>query len=587
MLFMVNHKVKFISLISLLLLSGFFATSFMSYYVSRASLRKEIKESTLPLTSDNVYSEILRDMVKPISISSFMANDTFLCDWVTNGEKDETKIRNYLEKIQKENNTVTSFFVSDKTKNYYHSTGILKKVKPTEPRDKWYYRVKQMQSDYEINCDPDMANEDTFTIFVNYKVYDRDGKFIGATGIGLTMDFVGKLIDEYQKKYNRTIYFIDDKCDIILRSKTAADKTKNLREMQGISILADQVISSNETRLNFTRARNTIHCNTRFIPELGWYIIVEQTEEDAIKNISETLISNLMISLGITIIMVLLINFSINVYRKKLVSLEKNRLAELKKIEYEARKKEIEIGNEIQSQLLSGLPPKNTQKMQAASFSTPSQDIGGDFYDFVKYDDQHLDLFMGDVMGKGVSAALCGAATKIQFLRAIYNLNKTKNTSILPPLRKIVTAARNEMSDALMSIENFVTACIARVDLEQMQMSIIDCGHTATIHFHQNTGQCDKIKGENFPLGFAPQENYQEQIINFSTGDIFIFYSDGIIEIMNQQKELFGVQGLIKFTQDNSNLNAEEFASKLHEELKQFSSKTSFNDDITCIILKF
>ncbi len=63
--------------------------------------------------------------------------------------------------------SLASYFVSEKTKTYYHADGILKKVSPTEPRDKWYFRVRDLQDDYEINVDPDLANKDAMTIFIN------------------------------------------------------------------------------------------------------------------------------------------------------------------------------------------------------------------------------------------------------------------------------------------------------------------------------------------------------------------------------------------------------------------------------------
>ena len=87
-------------IITLLLAAGFLATSFASYFTSRSSLKKEITLNTLPLTSDNIYSEIQRDLLRPIFICSLMANDTFLRDWVLNGEADPAEITKYLKEIK-------------------------------------------------------------------------------------------------------------------------------------------------------------------------------------------------------------------------------------------------------------------------------------------------------------------------------------------------------------------------------------------------------------------------------------------------------------------------------------------------------
>ena len=83
---MEKRKYTLVLTITLLLVAGFLATSLASYYVSRSSLREQIIRTELPLTSDTIYSEIQRDLLSPIFISSLMANDTFVRDWVTKGE---------------------------------------------------------------------------------------------------------------------------------------------------------------------------------------------------------------------------------------------------------------------------------------------------------------------------------------------------------------------------------------------------------------------------------------------------------------------------------------------------------------------
>ncbi|HQP48965.1 MAG TPA: GGDEF domain-containing protein, partial [Spirochaetota bacterium] len=106
---MVDHnKKKLISVLSLLLVSGFLITSLASYYVARSTLRSRIEKSELPLTSDNIYSEIQRDLLRPVFISSLMAHDTFLRDWILNGERDNSLITKYLKEIKEKYNTVTS-----------------------------------------------------------------------------------------------------------------------------------------------------------------------------------------------------------------------------------------------------------------------------------------------------------------------------------------------------------------------------------------------------------------------------------------------------------------------------------------------
>lgn len=187
-------------MICALLLTGFLTNSISDYLVARENVRRTITESTLPLTSDNVYSEIQRDLLRPVFIASLMANDTFLRDWAIAGEQDESSVVRYLHEIKIEFSTVTSFFVSEQSRKYYYAHGLLKTVREDEPRDEWYFRVRDMEAPYEINVDPDLANRDEMTIFINYRAKDYAGNFIGATGVGLTVNKVNNLISSYEAK---------------------------------------------------------------------------------------------------------------------------------------------------------------------------------------------------------------------------------------------------------------------------------------------------------------------------------------------------------------------------------------------------
>ncbi len=313
---MPKRQRRLISIVSLLLVVGFLVTSLTSFFVSRASLRTQIAQSELPLTSDNIYSEIQRDLLQPIFISSLMATDTFVRDWVLHGEQDESHMVRYLQDIRTRYRTVTSFFVSDRTSLYYHADGILKKVSPTEPRDVWYYRVRQMKDDYEINVDPDLANRDTMTIFINYRVQDYDGKFIGATGVGLTVSAVKKLIENYQERYNRRIYFVDKDGIIRLHGRQFPDKTENIHEMPGLKRIADEVLAQPAGVFVYRADGKTIHLHTRYIEEFKWTLLVEQEEDRAVRSIFHILLINLTIC-GIVIVVTLtLTNLTIASYQR-------------------------------------------------------------------------------------------------------------------------------------------------------------------------------------------------------------------------------------------------------------------------------
>lgn len=288
-------------MICALLLTGFLTNSISDYLIARENVRRTIAESTLPLTSDNVYSEIQRDLLRPVFIASLMANDTFLRDWAIAGEQDASSVVRYLHEIKIEFGTVTSFFVSEQSHKYYYAHGLLKTVREDEPRDEWYFRVRDMEAPYEINVDPDLANRDEMTIFINYRAKDYAGNFIGATGVGLTVNKVNNLISSYEAKYARQIYFVDADGRMVLRpSNSPMLEYASLQEIGGLAGKVSGLLEGTTDSLTYQREGERRIMNCRYVPELDWHLIVEQSEEAMLAPLRHQLRINILSALLIT-----------------------------------------------------------------------------------------------------------------------------------------------------------------------------------------------------------------------------------------------------------------------------------------------
>ncbi|KFB72235.1 MAG: putative diguanylate cyclase YdaM [Candidatus Accumulibacter phosphatis] len=304
-------------LLSSVLSIGFFATTMFGYFVSKQAIRAAIISEDLPLTSSNIYSEIQKDLVRPVLISSNMAHDTFVRDWVIAGEREVSAMARYLKEVRERNGAFSSFFVSQQSQLYYTGLGVLKQVNRKEPRDAWYFRVSEMKEDYEINVDPDLANKDALTIFINYRVFDYAGRYIGATGIGLTVDAVRHLIALYQERFHRTVYFVDQQGRIVL----FADQTglhPDLRTNPGVGPLVDRILEEKKGSYQFTVAGDNHILNVNYLPELKWSLFVEQNEEVALAKIRHTLYVNLAISMVVTLIAIYLTYLALGRYQSRI-----------------------------------------------------------------------------------------------------------------------------------------------------------------------------------------------------------------------------------------------------------------------------
>ncbi|MBU3953243.1 MAG: sensor domain-containing diguanylate cyclase [Proteobacteria bacterium] len=317
---LLSIRTRLIFVLSLILLSGFFLTNVISYQASKRSVKTSIIESSLPLARDNIYSEIQKDLTRPIFVSSLMANDTFLKDWVLGGEGDQALIQKYLLEIKDKYHFFTSFFVSDISKTYYHFKGTLKKISPDNSQDAWYFNFKKLQVEYDLNVDTNEAQLNHLTIFINHRLEGYDNQLLGVVGVGLDFDRVATLMDYYKKKYNRDIYMVSP--DGLIQVHTDKEKitTLSIFDIPGLGSIARRILDSKDTPSFFEYDSRTAHIllTSRFIPELGWYLLVEQDETLALESIKNTFVKNFLISLVITFATIIFAILVINYFQRQL-----------------------------------------------------------------------------------------------------------------------------------------------------------------------------------------------------------------------------------------------------------------------------
>lgn len=312
------NRGRLIVVIGGILLLGFLTTNLISFRVSTSALKATILQNELPLTSSNIYAEIQTDLLRPIFVSSLMSNDTFVKDWLAGGEQDVEQIKRYLDEIRSKYEVFTSFLISERTRNYYHFTGIAQVVEETDPEDVWYFRAQKMSEPYEVNIDFNQAQGNEITIFINHRVLDAEGRFLGVTGVGLKLDTVAKILSHYKTSYQRGIYFVDKDGRITVRSDGAIIAEDNIRTAEGISAIADSILAKNDGYFEYVRSGETMLLTSRFIPDLGWRVLVEQRESDALKALWQSFVTNLIIGVAIILLTIGTIAFAISNYQKRL-----------------------------------------------------------------------------------------------------------------------------------------------------------------------------------------------------------------------------------------------------------------------------
>lgn len=313
-------KTRLLLSVSIILVFGFALTNFNNYRVSTRSVRKNIVEHALPLTRDNIYSEIQADLMRPVFISSLMANDTFLKDWAIDGEQDVEKITRYLQEIRDRYGFFSTFFVSERTGNYYHFNGILKRISAQDAHDVWYFDFKAMNKPYDLVVDTNEAAENNLTIFINHRLNDYDGKMLGVTGVGLNMEMVANMLKSYRQRYGREIYLVNPEGLIkVHNDQTLVDRV-NIADQEGLKDIAQQVLAKQTDSGVFEYWRDGRHIllTTRYIPEFEWYLLVEQDETRALAAIRRNFLDNLAFDLVIILAILGITLYTVNRFQSTL-----------------------------------------------------------------------------------------------------------------------------------------------------------------------------------------------------------------------------------------------------------------------------
>jgi len=193
----------------------------------------------------------------------------------------------------------------------------------------------------------------------------------------------------------------------------------------------------------------------------------------------------------------------------------------------DARRKATEAAAMVQRELLVRRPPQRLGRFDVTAFSIPSKGADGDFFDVFEISEDVLDVLVGDVMGKGLTASLVGAGFKAQISRT---LGLLATTGSVPTAAQIMQAVQDRIGGHLRALETFATLAYVRLDAAKGKLELIDCGHTRTALWRKRTGEVEFLGGENLPVGIVSGEYYRPTMLDIEPGDLVLLYSDGVTD---------------------------------------------------------
>ncbi|AMD16567.1 hypothetical protein TL18_00065 [Methanobrevibacter sp. YE315] len=271
---------------------------------------------------------------------------------------------------------------------------------------------------------------------------------------------------------------------------------------------------------------------------------------------------------------------------KSFVSLNQNIESNLYQIEKTtAEKEKIETEFKIASNIQSNMLKTNFdefsegQQFEIYGFMNPAREVGGDFYDFFRIDDDNIAFLIGDVSGKGVPATLF-------MVKTMYLIRNHSKFSFKP--NELYENVNNSISQRNKG-DLFVTSLFGKLNLRDGKLTFVNAGHNQPLVRRNSSGDdFDYFDVEpNFVLGIMEEMPYEEQELELNPGDIVFLYTDGITEANNDYQGFYGEDRLKETINKYKDESLETIVEKIKSDIYDFCNSEEQFDDMTMLIIKY
>ena len=236
---------------------------------------------------------------------------------------------------------------------------------------------------------------------------------------------------------------------------------------------------------------------------------------------------------------------------------------------------ELEVASRIQKTIL----PKNITNiygLQIANYFEPAKEVGGDYYDYTVKDDENVSITIADVSGKGVPAAFLMALG-----RSILKTLERQGQSLADNLRNL-----NQIIYPDITEDMFITMLHSNFNNKTKILTYSNAGHNPLIVYRAKEDKVELHSVKGVAIGFMQGYNYKQGELKLEKGDIVLYYTDGITEAENPNKELFGFERLEKVIYDNRYNDVDTIKENILNEINIFRRDYPQVDDLTFVIIK-
>src|SRR5215471_2053769 len=262
--------------------------------------------------------------------------------------------------------------------------------------------------------------------------------------------------------------------------------------------------------------------------------------------------------------------------------IENARLAE-RMVAEERLRRELALAAEVQRRLLPEHPPE-CLAVELAGFCQPARGVGGDYYDFIKFDNQRLGIAIADVAGKGIAAALLMSTVQatLRSLSAGGAGQDHANGSLADMVATLNRLLCNSTRGA-----NYVTFFYAQFDQTTQRLAYVNAGHNPPFFFRADPSHDFRsLSSGGMFVGMFEHCGYEQEVVQMQPGDVLIAFTDGLPEAHNAQGEEFDEERIKETLAATAQLSVNEIRDEMVRRVKEWIASAPQYDDLTFIVMK-
>ena len=360
---MKSLRIKISVILTAVIVLLLIGVSLISYNIARNLYTEKVVKDELPLAVSNVAGEIGYAIDKIINTSYQMTKNDYLLKWIDEGESKDglATLFNYNTDLMKAFNLSTAMFVSDRTLNYYTNDKILKQLSKDNPRDSWYFDVKNGKEVNSLNIQVSEATG-SLTLYVNSKV-EKDGKFYGVSAIGMNLDDIVNLVTSKTMGEGSKFLMVDSSGIVKIEKSDRVGKV-NVKDVLGKEKFDVLMNKNGGVIRHFNGTRNLI-IGSKYIPSLDWYLFGEMDEDVLLKDLHTLFYSAIGVILAAIIISVIVSLLMSSYLLKIILKLKTGLLSFFDLLNHKTNKAQpIEITSKDEFGQMAELINKNTKAIE-------------------------------------------------------------------------------------------------------------------------------------------------------------------------------------------------------------------------------